>query len=385
MSTVYLYIRKPCSMGTLVLNIDREEALEIIETFIGSQYQVGIFAAKNIEVLRKIYAEFAPFKEAESKEYIIEILKGKNEDKSLETIKDKRLPDLYSLAKAKLKSKKIDIEKDIYAEVTEEEIKILDFIPYSDLQKKGYVKKIRKRDMQSKIEKVREIRKLCNISNIENITDKLVACRTQQSMTGSVEALAVWLKIGENKAKNMRVNNFDKEKLKLLIPEFRKMTFKNQNDFHYELVQSCAECGVKVILVEKLTNTNVIGATQWIDNKPVIQLTLKGKRADSFWFTFLHEVAHILIHDNKDFHMQEDCKLELEDEADKNARNWLIPDKEYNRFTFNNSNKIITINSINKFSKEIGIHPSIVIGRLQYEKKLEWNMYNEYIPKVKII
>lgn len=385
MSTVYLYIRKPCSMGTLVLNIDREEALEIIETFTGSKYQIGMFVAKNIEVLRRIYAEFAPFKEAESKEYIIEILKEKNEDKSLEAIKDKKLPDLYSLAKSKLKSKKIDIKKDIDVEVTKEEIKILDFIPYSDLQKKGYVKKIRKRDIQSKIEKVRELRKLCNTSNLYDITDKLVACRTQQSMNGSVEALAVWLKIGEQKAKNIEVNKFDKEKLRLLIPEFRKMTFRNQSDFHYELVKLCAECGVKVILVEKLTNTNVMGATQWIDNKPVIQLTLKGKRADSFWFTFLHEVAHILIHDNNDFHMQEDSKSELEDEADKNARNWLIPENEYNRFIFNNSKKIITINSIDKFAKKIGIHPSIVIGRLQHEGKIEWNMYNEYIPKVKII
>ena len=43
------------------------------------------------------------------------------------------------------------------------------------------------------------------------------------------------------------------------------MTLKNQDEFHTELVELLAGCGIALVLVEKFPNTNVIGATQWIN------------------------------------------------------------------------------------------------------------------------
>ncbi|MGY5267804.1 ImmA/IrrE family metallo-endopeptidase [Paraclostridium bifermentans] len=385
MSTVYLYVRKPCSTGTLVIHIDKKEAIEIMEEFRNSEYQVGMFYAKNITALKKIYGEFSPYKEVTSKKYILDILSYSKKDESLVSVKNSKSIDLYSLAKLKLNIHSENIKKNTDLDITDKELEVLESVPYSDLQKKGYVSAIRRRCFEAKREKVLEVRKLCNVNRIDALTNTVAACRKQHNVSGSLEALSVWLKIGENKAKSIKVGRLNKEKLKSLIPKFREMTFRQQSEFHDELVKLCADCGIKLILVEKLTNTNVMGATQWVDDIPIIQLTLKGKRADSFWFTFLHEVAHILIHDNKDFHMQEECKKYLEDEADRNARDWLIPQEDYNRFIWNNINKSINLDMIEKFAETISIHPSIVIGRLQHEKIIGWNMYNECIPKVKIM
>ena len=43
--------------------MDRKEAVGVIRKHRKTKYQIGILSAKNIESLRCVYGEFAPFKE----------------------------------------------------------------------------------------------------------------------------------------------------------------------------------------------------------------------------------------------------------------------------------------------------------------------------------
>ena len=343
MSNIYLYVRSIGSQGTLVSQMTREEATKLIKDFKQTNYQVGILSAKDLNTLSIVYGEFAPFKEVEYM-YIVNILEKKIQDKILD------------------KSK----------------------IPYSHIAKIGRVDKVKGKNLQSKNQQVINLRRFFNTDDLTSITDMQVACRKQIKVNGCEYALASWLKEGELKAKDIKIKVFDLEKLKLSIDKIRKMTLKNQDEFHTELVELLAGCGIALVLVEKFPNTNVIGATQWINKgqQAIIQLTLKGKRADSFWFTLMHEIAHIIEHNSKDFHMQDEDKLVLEDEADNIARNWLIPDDEYKKFKLKGN---MTISSIKDFSESIKIHPCILIGRLQHDGILSWSTYSSYKPKVKII
>ena len=63
MSTIFLYVRKPGHRGTIVSRMDRKEAVGVMRKYRKSKYQIGILSAKNIESLRLVYGEFAPFKE----------------------------------------------------------------------------------------------------------------------------------------------------------------------------------------------------------------------------------------------------------------------------------------------------------------------------------
>ena len=72
----------------------------------------------------------------------------------------------------------------------------------------------------------------------------------------------------------------------------------------------------------------------------------------------------------------------LEDEADELACSLLIPHEDFFRFKRRGN---FSIGEIIKFSQEVNIHPSIVIGRLQHEGIIGWNMYNDYKIKVDII
>ena len=63
MSTIFLYVREPGHRGTIVSQMDRREAVEVMRKYRKSKYQIGILSAKSIESLRLVYGEFAPFKE----------------------------------------------------------------------------------------------------------------------------------------------------------------------------------------------------------------------------------------------------------------------------------------------------------------------------------
>ena len=63
MNATFLYIRKPDHRGTIVYRMDRKEAVGVMRKHRKTKYQIGILSAKNIESLRRVYGEFAPFKE----------------------------------------------------------------------------------------------------------------------------------------------------------------------------------------------------------------------------------------------------------------------------------------------------------------------------------
>jgi HTH-type transcriptional regulator/antitoxin HigA len=86
------------------------------------------------------------------------------------------------------------------------------------------------------------------------------------------------------------------------------------------------------------------------------------------WFTFFHEAAHILLHfgDNKQVFLDApvglQCSSEQEREADEWAANFLIPPSERQRLRY-----LVEPGDVQAFAEEIGVHPGIVVGRMQQE------------------
>lgn len=379
MSTIFLYVRESSHRGTIVSQMDRREAVGVMRKYRKSKYQIGILSAKSIDSLRRVYGEFAPFEEIKSKESVIDIL---DESKNIPLRKIKELIDInMSDYKDKILNEEAYTVSD---DISNDEINIVDEFPYTHMFKKGLVPKVSKRRLNGKKEKIINLRKYFDVNDLCKVTDFSVACRSQEKVHNSEYCLVSWLREGQLKANKIKTDIFDKEKLESSIESLRKLTFQEQSVFHYNLVDILSKCGIAFVLVEKYPNTNVVGATQWDTDghKAIIQLNLKGKRSDSLWFTLFHEIAHILMHDSKDFHLTMDDDKILEDKADELACSLLIPHEDFFRFKRRGN---FSIGEIIKFSQEVNIHPSIVIGRLQHEGVIGWNMYNDYKIKVDII
>jgi Zn-dependent peptidase ImmA (M78 family) len=144
----------------------------------------------------------------------------------------------------------------------------------------------------------------------------------------------------------------------------------------------CAQAGVAVVFVREIPGSGISGATRWLSaEKAMVLLSLRYKRDDQLWFTFFHEVGHILLHGKKAVFLEgegQSDKDEKEREADRFAADILIPPKDAAQLPYLGSKAAIV-----EFAKSVGVSPGIVAGRWQHEtqqysrfqdlkRKLEW-------------
>ncbi|WP_258046314.1 ImmA/IrrE family metallo-endopeptidase [Sphingomonas folli] len=103
------------------------------------------------------------------------------------------------------------------------------------------------------------------------------------------------------------------------------------------------------------------------DGVRVIALTLRYDRIDNFWFTLLHEFAHVSCHLNEEISMIfDDLELgsedKIEEEADLFAQRALIPDDIWAQ-----ARADFGVQEICSLAERAGVHPAIVAGRWQRE------------------
>lgn len=194
--------------------------------------------------------------------------------------------------------------------------------------------------------------------------------------TATPESVSTWLRLGELDARRFEVTNFEKKKLKAQISKFKSLSYSPTVNWLQDLQNLCTEVGLVLSLVPSVPKAPIYGVARWINKKsvPLIQLTDRNKDYNSFWFSFYHELGHILLHNKSDVFLEgiEDITQdkEKEKEADDFAKKHLdIPNQKLNNFrNFN----FLTLSQKKKvvfdLAKEQQLHPSIVISQLQRKK-----------------
>jgi len=129
--------------------------------------------------------------------------------------------------------------------------------------------------------------------------------------------------------------------------------------------------GIVLIIEKHLKSTYLDGAAMLSHaGNPVIGMTLRHDRLDNFWFVLLHELGHIFLHLSHsmrlDFFDAEhtDDADEIEREADKFALDSFASPEIWSQCI---SRFAMTEDSVLKDSQMLGIHPSIIAGRLRKE------------------
>jgi HTH-type transcriptional regulator / antitoxin HigA len=192
-----------------------------------------------------------------------------------------------------------------------------------------------------------------------------VAYRQTARFEGCAEAVSAWLRQGEIQAQRIECASFDRKRFLEVLDLVRALTTAPPNVFTPQLVALCASAGVAVVFVPELPRTGTWGATRWLGDRAVIQLSFRYKSDDHLWFTFFHEAAHILKHGRKTVIIEGNgLDDEKEREADAFARDKLIPPAEMRRFV---KARRLSESDIKTFAAEIGIAPGIVLGRLQHD------------------
>lgn len=137
-----------------------------------------------------------------------------------------------------------------------------------------------------------------------------------------------------------------------------------------EAVRFLSEHGVALVIEPHLSGTYLDGAAILSHDHPIIALTVRHDRIDNFWFTLMHELAHVALHetgaveeffDDLDFDNPGD---EREEEADALAGEALIPEGDWAQSP---ARRLRTPEAAEHLAKKLSIHPAIVAGRMRFE------------------
>jgi len=198
---------------------------------------------------------------------------------------------------------------------------------------------------------------------------KSVATSFRQSVAfaASPEAVAVWLRWGEKDAADIECESFDAVKLAEALPKIRRLSRSDPSIFFEDLVEILRGCGVALVITLDIPGTRLSGATRWLSpTKVLVQLSLRHRRDDQFWFSLFHELGHVLRGSRRQAYLDLDSGTAAfdieEDEADRFARDTLISSTDYDRLR---QAAVYSREYIRAEAARIGISPGIIVGRLQ--------------------
>jgi HTH-type transcriptional regulator / antitoxin HigA len=202
--------------------------------------------------------------------------------------------------------------------------------------------------------------------------------RKALTFTSTPEPVSAWLRYGEKMAmEKLETEPYDEKKFRAVLVEMRNLTRETPDVFSERMVRICAEAGVAVVFTPQLPGARISGATQWLHSDlALIQLSLRYRTNDHFWFTFFHEAAHILLHGKRDVFLEgsgDDSEQVKENEANRWAATFLIPESKMKAFLARGE---WSREAILSFADELRIAPGIVVGQLQHRKVIPYSHLN---------
>jgi len=196
--------------------------------------------------------------------------------------------------------------------------------------------------------------------------DLACAFRASKMFEAKQGALAAWLRLGEIAARDVFCEPFVRKQLEDALPSLRELTREAFDACAEQMARICAECGVAVVFVPELPGARASGVTRWLTpSKALIQLSLHYKTDDHLWFTFFHEIGHVLRHGKTDVWIEATALAAdnpREAEADRFSRDLLISPKDARELP-----ALKTTDDVRRFADGIGIAAGIVVGRLQHD------------------
>lgn len=222
-------------------------------------------------------------------------------------------------------------------------------------------------DFSRKIdEQIKAVREFLDVATLSVFTRRDIAVNFRESTSGLNEINTIkaniMVQIAINKALEIEAPKFNRRKFNDAIEYALTLTMEHEK-FYPRIYEKFKEAGVILVILPNLSGSKINGATKKLGDNIMLMVNNRRLYSDTFWFTLLHEIGHII---NKDYGISFDKELgEQEQAADEYAANKLIPFQVYSEFLNEGQ---FGRDAICIFAKKIKRDPAIVVGRLQKDK-----------------
>lgn len=240
--------------------------------------------------------------------------------------------------------------------------------PIKEMEKRGYFGK--KSSLSADIKVLMEsfFKPIGSPATILGLLRKTNYIRASRPM--DKQALAAWSGYVLKQAQEIEYHStFKQDKINLeFMQQLSKLSAdpKGQNRV-FDILKGI---GIGLVIEPHFPKTYLDGAVFMVDKKhPVIGLTVRHDRLDNFWFTLMHELAHLALHYGHNTNLFYDDldkqdPNETEKEADQLAAEALVPESIWE----NSPAKLIPSPiAAESLAKELGVHPAVVAGKMRRE------------------
>ena len=271
-----------------------------------------------------------------------------------------------------------DKEKDI-----ERRSRIYTIAPVAEMIKRGWIEGS---DDTDELED-----RVCTFLEIDSPFDTPVAddnFRISESRGPEYSAKVTWVKRVERLARQQPVGNYHPEQLRENISRITALAQTAEDA--KKVPDTLRLLGVHFLIVPHLPRTYLDGAALFVDEHPVVAATLRYDRIDWFWFTVLHELAHILLGHSAQldslFGETEEAEMgrsqAAETQANEVARDWLLDPDALDDFIAR-VKPYFSKAEIEAFANTQKRHPGIVLGQLQHQGVVDYKHLRSMLVKVK--
>ncbi len=263
---------------------------------------------------------------------------------------------------------------------------IYSLVPVSEMMNRGWIS--RTKSASSMENAIREFFGVTELSALKPAISGLRVGRGRSVAKGSIYA---WLRRVEIAASDSDSPPYSAARLGKTIESIVNYS-RDDVDGPRWAIEHLQSIGVPIVLLKHLKKTYIDGAAIFSSPQPIVGLSLRIKRIDNFWFTLVHELGHILLHQERllnqaiiDSEKDNWLKSSSGDEHEANtfARNALIPPDKYRDFIRACSGFYSEVR-IRDFASSLGISPAIVVGRLQWEKKINYSSFRKLLVSVNL-
>ncbi len=269
--------------------------------------------------------------------------------------------------------------------------RLYELAPIKEMVKRGWVEQSSSVEVTEK-----QVRRFFCIETIEEEPVFLRhAARKSTSYASLSPAQRAWLFRAFHLAKGVEAQSFSDSLFEKGLAQLRLLMGYAEETRHIPRVLS--ESGIRFMIVEPLPQTGIDGVAFWLDAKsPVVALSCRYDRIDWFWFTLMHELAHVKNRDgladrgDVDTNLvgqeaiRTDQKPEYEQAADRFAAEFLVPQKKIESFIVR-VGPLYSKQKIKGFASLMQVHPGIVVGQLQRRDEISYAHNREMLAKVRQI